>query len=286
MSDLAILTGAGGFLASEVLRFESGLKILPLTHDQLDIANRDKVRECMTAHKPRFVINCAAFRDIDKAESARAEASRVNTEGPKNLAEACDRIGAKLIHFGTHGVFGGDKCAPYLESDRPQPLNHYALTKLEGEMAVLEMLPPERRLVIRISWPYGLGGNNFIRAILQAAKTRAEVQVVSDQTGTPNPVSLLAKQVMSLLREGEGLFHLSCKGSCSRFEFIKLLLSELNIPCRVVPVPAEAFPTVATRPRHIAIATEIPWMERIAPMPAWQEGFYEFLRENKGAFLE
>lgn len=257
-----------------------GIDFRALDREGLDISEPDQIRGAIEGFRPDVLVNCAAFRDVDRAETEYAEAWKVNADGPLRLAEACRDAGIKLVHFGTHGVFDGLKQGPYVESDPARPLNRYAVTKLEGEAAVARTLPPDQYLILRISWPYGRSTNNFIGAILEAAKTKEEVRVVADHLGTPTPARLIAERTLALVSQGAGLFHLTCRGSCSRYELMDVIFRRLNLKCRLVPAAAAEFPTLAPRPPNIALATEIKWMDDLAPMPSWKDALEEFLRRE------
>lgn len=271
------MVGSALALAAKEL---DGREFLGFGHEGLDILQVDRLRAAFERHRPQFLINCAAYRDVDKAEVEPGLAFQINAEGPRLLAEACKEFGVKLVHFSTHGVFDGKKAGPYVESDPALPINRYAGTKLEGEAAIARLLPPDQYLILRISWPYGTGANNFIGAILEAAKTRDEVRVVADQVGSPTPLSLIARQTLALISGGRGRFHLTCRGSCSRFELMESIFKRLGLGCKITPVMASDFPTLAPRPANIALATELKWMEEIAPMPTWREGLDEWLRKG------
>ena len=285
MSEVVLITGADGLLGSEFRSISAssvrGRKILGKSHRELDITDLRQVRRNVEELRPNFIVNCAAYRDIDKAESDRDSAYRVNVEGPRNLAEISRQAGVKLVHFSTHGVFDGEKAGPYLESDAVFPLNHYAATKLEGERVVASILPQAQCLVLRVAWPFGAKGNNFIHQILERAKRQPEIRVVADQIGVPNPARLLAAKTLELLDQADGLFHLSCLGSCSRFELMAFLVEALKLNCHLIPVTAAEFPTIAKRPRNMAIATERETIAKKLEMPHWREALSQYLAEGK-----
>ena len=286
MEDKVLVAGGDGLLGGEFpagdsLKNERGFQFYKFGHQGLDISDPEAVRRSIREINPKYVINCAAFRDIDRAETERDAAYSVNVVGSQNLAEYCAESGAKLIHYSTHGVFDGEKRGPYLESDSPGPLNFYGASKLEGEKKIASILPADQYLILRISWPYGRKNNNFISAILSLAKKNGRVRVVSDHFGVPNPASLLASKTLDLIREASGLFHLSCLGTCSRYQFISHLFERMKLPFPVVPVPASEFPTLAKRPKNIAIATEMSEIGNLAPMPNWEQALDLYLVDNR-----
>ncbi len=276
-----LITGSEGMLGSEFRSLARtalpGQRFSAFSHSELDIANPLQIQKRIDEVRPDILINCAAYREVDKAELEPEQAWKANAEGPRLLAEACRKQGVKLVHFSTHGVFGGEKEGPYVESDRPQPLNQYARTKWEGDRQVLQILPASQSLVLRISWPYARRVNNFIRAILARARSHSEVKIVADQIGIPNPARLLAMKTLEIAAEASGMLHLSCVGHCSRYELMTFLFDRLGLSCRALPVKAEEFPAPAPRPKNMAIATERKdWADRLA-MPDWKVALVDFL---------
>ena len=275
-----LITGGGGLVGSEFGHLATDrkweAKITALSHEQCDILNQDQIRSCLAQFKPDVLINCAAYREVDKAETERDQASRLNVEGPRLLARACRQAGVKLVHFGSHGIFDGEKNGPYLESDPAKPLHHYGRTKREGEQAVEAELPPNQRLILRIAWPYGRQNNNFIGAILKKARSSPNVSVVSDQVAVASPARLIALKTLEIAAEAEGLLHLSCTGQCSRYELMALVFDRLGLNCKIIPALARDFPALAPRPKNMAIATErTDWAGRLA-MPDWKEALLDF----------
>lgn len=288
MANTVYIFGANGFLGS---RFRSlaehprhaGDRFFFPGRRQLDLGDFAPLSRAFRDTKPDYVVNCAGFREVDLAESRRDEARLANVTGVQNLARACLESGAKLVHFSTHGVFDGEKAGPYFESDPPRPRHYYGQTKWEGEREAAALLPPEKLLILRISWPYGPGGNNFISKILLAARSSDCVRVVADEYGVPNPASLLAEKTLEIMAEAQGLLHLTCSGSCSRYEAISLMVQSLRIPCRVIPALSKDFPPAAPRPKNIAIATErADWAGRLS-MPGWREAWESFLARGESA---
>ncbi len=282
MSITILVIGANGFLGTAFRELaqrnqgEARRFIFP-SRQELDIRDFFGVERAFARWQPDFVINCAAFRKVDLAEMHREEAQAINVAGVKNLAQICRDTEAKLVHFSTQGVFDGKKSGPYVESDLASPINYYGLTKLLGEKEAMSLLPPEKLLILRISWPYGLGSNNFIAKILCIARDAGAVRVVSDEWGVPNPVSLLAEKTLEVMSEAQGLLHLSCSGYCSRYELISLIVQSLQISCQVLPVLSEEFPSKAPRPKNMAIATEREdWAAKLA-MPSWKDALTQFL---------
>jgi len=281
-----LVTGGGGLLGSEFreisLKTGSGAKkIITLKHQELDITDPYQVDRAFGEIRPSYLINCAAYTNVDKAEVEAEKAEKINVAGAKILAQACEKSRVKLIHFSTHFVFDGKKTTPYLESDPVEPLNVYGRTKLEGERIIQSLLPPDRHLILRVSWLYGKNGNNFIHSLWNASKDVSSVRVVDDQVAAPNPAPLLAKRTLDLLETGEGLFHFSCSGSCSRYELIRFLFSELKLSCKVIPISSGEFASLAKRPAFSAMGSERTELLKAADLPLWQDALRNYLAETR-----
>jgi len=284
-----LITGAGGLLGSEFQEISKKghpeFKIIPIKRDQLDITDLDQVSSVFSELNPDIVINCAGYTNVDAAELERELAWRLNVEGPRLLAEVCRATATKLVHYSSNSVFDGEKMTPYLESDTPSPIGFYGNTKLEGERVIQSILSKTDSLILRITWPYGRNGNNFINNILKNldrySAENVELRAVTDQIGTPNPAKLLASNTLALLEaETSGTFHLSCLGSCSKFEFISCLLSYVDLECRVVAATTQDFPSPAKRPRNSSLASEREEIQKILKLPSWQDALREYLNTD------
>ena len=190
------MTGAGGLLGSEFRSLSknsafASYEIVCLGRMDLDITQADSFEKQIERLKPDYLINCAAYTDVEGAELEKEQAWAVNVQGVQNLAEASRRHGIKLIHYSSDYVFDGQKRTPYLESDSPRPINRYGLSKWEGEKAIQSTLPLSQFLILRISWPYGKNGKNFIHQLWDLSKIRKNCGWWRT-VGVPNPAPLLA----------------------------------------------------------------------------------------------
>ncbi|MDV5389604.1 dTDP-4-dehydrorhamnose reductase [Shewanella xiamenensis] len=247
-----LLTGAHSQLAKALIRTHLNgglaLNLHPLTHAALDISDKYRVAEVFAQVKPDWVINCAAYNAVDKAETAVDEAYRVNSHGPELLATECALTGARLVHISSDYVFSGllagVEANALSETVTPSPLSVYGKTKLAGEQAVQRILG-ERAIVIRTAWLYGVDGHNFVKTMLRlmAATPNAQpLSVINDQIGSPTWVDTLALLIWQLMLTGEaGLFHYSGQGQCSWFEFaveIQQQALALKLLKKAVPIIA------------------------------------------------
>src|SRR5437879_8790775 len=221
-----LITGAGGQLGRELQDLLSGEEIHAAGHADLDVANRDAVFKAVERARPAWIINAAAFNDVDGAETAAERAFAVNGLGPAHLADAAARTGARLLHISTDYVFDGTKGTPYTEEDNPNPQSVYARSKYEGERRVLDS--EANACVLRTSWLYGEHGRNFVKTILQAAERGGPLRVVSDQTGSPTSTHDLADAIAALIRaSARGLFHVVNRGACSRNELSRAIVQDM-----------------------------------------------------------
>ena len=245
--------------------------------EDLDITDRIAAAGFIQDERPEVVIHAAAYTDVDAAESDPATAAAVNSRGAENVASACREVGARMILISTDYVFDGEKRTPYVESDRPNPVNAYGRSKLEGEILARRALPTAT--VVRTAWLYGAGGENFITKILAGARGANCLQMVSDEVGSPTWTVDLAAALKQLIECGAFglLYHLAGAGACSRYEFAAELFSLLGIKdCRLEPVGKESFPTPARRPAYSALSSERLGLENIEPLRHWREALNEF----------
>ncbi|MEW6364448.1 MAG: dTDP-4-dehydrorhamnose reductase [Acidobacteriota bacterium] len=224
-----VVTGASGQLGREIVRLlrTAGHEILASDLRELDIGDRSSVESELERIHPDLVVNCAAYTDVERAETDREAAMRANRDGPMHLAELSTRCGALLVHYSTDFVFDGLKAAPYTEEDTPNPLSHYGRTKLDGDLQVLKTAP--QHLLIRTSWVFGHGPKNFVLAIARKVLEREPLRVVCDQRGSPTYARDIADATMRLLETGaRGLMNFCNDGDCTRLEYAREIARQLG----------------------------------------------------------
>ncbi|HVO86941.1 MAG TPA: dTDP-4-dehydrorhamnose reductase [Casimicrobiaceae bacterium] len=271
-----LITGAKGQLGAELAAsLRPHGEVTALTRAQLDLADADAIVRVMREMKPRIVVNAAAYTAVDRAETDRDAAFAVNARAPGVMAEECARLGALLIHYSTDYVFDGAATRPYDEDAPTGPLNVYGASKLAGEEAILSLNADA--LIFRTSWVYGLRGANFLLTIRRLAAQRDELRIVADQVGAPNWSRTLAQATGTLvargdrrLRERRGLYHLSCGGQASWYEFAKAIVGEAQRP-RVVPIASSEYPTPARRPAFGVLDTRRFTATFGFALPHWRE---------------
>ena len=237
-----LITGANGMLAKSVKPKLSNENLICTDVTELDITNKKSVIEFVEKNKPEYIINCAAFTAVDKAETAGKIVEKINSEGPKNLAIAAKKSGAKLIHISTDYVFGGDLdiSKAYSEEDEKVPVTEYGRTKLLGEQAIQENC--EQYYIFRTAWLYG-DGNNFVRTMLKLGKTKDEISVVSDQHGSPTYAEDLAQIIKEAIEKKipYGVYHTTNEGFTTWYDFTKAIFEKASITCKINPVTTEEY---------------------------------------------
>lgn len=267
------VTGAGGQLATAFARMLEG-EVFLSREEAVDIRDAEAVRAAVRGFAPDAVLHCAAYTNVDGAEADPDTAAAVNVLGTRNVLQAVLGTHTAVVAFSTDYVFDGRKGSPYVESDRPRPLNVYGRTKLEMEQEVLRWV---RGTVIRTSWLYSATGNNFVKTILAAARDRAgtgtPLRVVDDQVGSPTYAGHLAAGVDELLRSGvgPGLYHLAGSGYCSWCELAREVVQLAGLEVDVEPITTAEAGRPAPRPAFSALGSERP----VPRLPNWAEGVAE-----------
>jgi dTDP-4-dehydrorhamnose reductase len=243
---------------------------------RLDISDRVAVEEAVREARPEVIVNCAAWTDVDGAESAAGAAQAVNGAGAGHVARAAAAAGAWTLHISTDYVFDGSKREPYVESDSAAPTSQYGRTKLAGEREVAQAAPGAHTIV-RSSWLFGAGGQCFPKTILRIASERDELTVVDDQVGCPTFTGHLAPALLTLARtRPAGVLHVAGAGQCSWHEFAGAIVSRAGLPTRVLPGRTADLGRPAPRPAYSVLGTE---RGAEAPaLPTWQEGLDAFMK--------
>jgi dTDP-4-dehydrorhamnose reductase len=274
-----VVTGAGGMLGQDVASAarEKGHDVVALARAELDVADAAAVAATIARARPEAVVNCAAWTDVDGAESDPDGASAVNAAGAGNVARAAAATGARLVHVSTDYVFDGRKPAAYVESDATGPRSVYGQTKLAGERAVAEA--GGSHAIVRSSWLFGTGGRNFVATMLALGAEREEVAVVTDQIGCPTATRHLAPALLELAAgAAEGVFHVAGAGACSWRDLAVEALRQAGVECRVLPCTTAEMPRPAPRPANSALVSERAESPRL---PRWQEGVSDYLSARK-----
>ena len=265
-----LLTGRNGQVGWELERALPALgEVVATDRSRLDLRDPDAIRRIVQETSPGLIVNAAAYTAVDRAETERDVAIQVNAVAPRVLAEEAKRLGALLVHYSTDYVFDGEKRAPYIESDSPNPLSHYAFTKLEGERAVAQV--GGRHLILRTSWVYGPRASNFYQIILRKAAANEPMRMVADQTSVPTSSAFVAAKTVALLGRGEeGLLHLVPSGQATRHEFARAVVAATRSRSRVDPAHTVDFPAPARRPAYSVLDNRRAGAA-LGFLPSWQE---------------
>jgi dTDP-4-dehydrorhamnose reductase len=274
-----LLLGAGGQLgtAFRALLHERGQEYLAFDQE-LDITDFGRLRQIFDDARPDVVINCAAYNNVDQAEAEWRQAFVVNGIAVGGLARVAREYGCILVHYSTDYVFDGEKETPYTIADRPCPISLYGESKLLGEEQL--WLNGVRFFLIRTSWVFGQGNENFVTKLLQWAKGQQELKVVNDQVSSPTYTRDLARATMKLLETGRfGCYHLCNSGSCSRYDWAEFILKQINWSGKLLPAKSSDFDTPAARPQY-SVLDCLPYAQIVGEeLPGWQEATLNFLKE-------
>lgn len=273
-----LITGANGMLAKAVRNELKDEELILTDVTELDITNIDSVRKFVNKEKPEYIINCAAYTAVDKAEEQLELARKVNALGPKNLAIAANEENATLIHISTDYVFGGEKPVDedYSENEEKHPDTVYGITKLEGEQAIIENT--FKYYIFRTAWLYG-DGNNFVRTMLNLGKEKEELNVVADQHGSPTYAVDLARIIHQAIEKGipYGVYHTTNLGYTTWYDFTKEIFELAKIDCKVNPVTSEEFVRPAKRPKNSKLSKEKLLKEGIQ-VPTYEDALERYLK--------
>jgi dTDP-4-dehydrorhamnose reductase len=247
----------------------------------VDLADPDSIRHVIREVKPAIVLNAAAYTAVDKAEEESELAYKINGTAPGILAEECLRLKALLVHYSTDYVFDGNQTQPYIELDTKNPLGVYGASKLAGEQAIANQ--GGQYLILRTAWVYGLRGKNFLLTIQRRAKTRSELSIVDDQIGAPTWSRMIAQATAHIMaqlysplyqldiEELSGIYHLTCAGQTSWYEFAKAIIVESEKQPRVLPITSRYYPTPASRPAHSVLSNKKLAKTFGVTLPVWNK---------------
>lgn len=278
-----LVCGGSGQLGTDcakVLGKAHGLVSYDRLH--LDITDAGAVDDAVRTHRPDIVLNCAAYTRVDDCETDRELSWKVNADGPRNLAIAVQRSGARLIHISTDYVFDGRKKPPepYVEDDRTSPLSYYGKTKLGGEEAIREIC--DSHTIVRTAWIYGLKGHNFLKTMLKLSMRNPGrvFKVVDDQYGSPTWSYRLAEQISRMIERGaRGTYHATAEGYCTWYQLALYFLGRMGVEHNLVPCSTGEYPTPAIRPRNSILENRKLKEEGLNIMTQWRDDIDLFVKE-------
>lgn len=281
-----LLIGANGQLGTDMNRVfrDAGDTVFPYVHAQLDVCSEDSVARVLDETQPDLVLNTAAYHRVEECEKKSDLAFQVNGTAPMQLAIACQKAGATLVHFSTDYVFGGyAKNTPYEESDRPAPLNVYGASKALGEFLIPDYT--DRYFVLRVCGLYGTAGSsgkggNFVETMLKKGMAGDNIRVVDDQVLTPTYTVDLAEAVRKLvLTEKYGLYHLTSEGECSWFDFTRHIFASAGIQAKLSPVKSTEFASPVKRPSYSVLSKAKARAVGVS-LPSWRDALPRYLKQR------
>lgn len=275
-----LVTGAKGQLGYDVMKLLQARNIECLGADieDFDITDAQATAAFIINYCPDAVIHCSAYTAVDKAEENLELCKAVNGQGTRNIAAVCKEIDAKLVYISTDYVFPGTGDREYEVNDSTGPIGAYGLTKLDGELAVRELLT--KYFIVRISWVFGKNGNNFVKTMLRLGKERSEINVVCDQIGSPTYTADLAPLLCDMvMTEKYGTYHATNEGYCSWAEFTQVIFKQAGYTAKVNFIPTSEYPTRANRPLNSRMSKRSLDKAGFSHLPTWQDALKRYLVE-------
>ena len=278
---MILLIGSNGQLGQEFKKLfnNNNIKYLAVDHNELDISNEKEIKSFFELNnKFDIIINCAAYNEVDKGEEESAMVIKINTYGALELAKYAKEINAIYVTYSTDFVFDGKKREPYTEEDIPNPLSEYGKSKANGEKLVLENY--EKSYVIRTSWLFGIGGNNFNKQVINWSKTKDILKIADDLVSVPTYAKDLAYFSWKLIQTGRfGLYHITNSGVTSKYEQAKYILEKIKWKGKIERAKADDFKSPAERPKYSKLSSEKVENLLGEKIPNWENGLDRFLKE-------
>lgn len=273
-----IVTGSKGQLGTDVadLLTQKGFEAIGADLPETDITDPDAIDSLISETKADAVIHCAAFTNVDLAETEKETCRKINEEGTLNIALACKKHGIKLLYISTDYVFSGEGNEPFETDCKTSPCNYYGETKLAGENSVRENC--EKHFIVRISWVFGENGKNFVKTMLRLAQTKDEITVVCDQVGSPTYTKDLAVLLCDMIgTEKYGTYHATNEGFCSWAEFAAEIMRLSKSEAKIIPIPSSEYKSVAVRPANSRLSKKALTENGFKRLPDWHDALGRFL---------
>ena len=273
-----IVTGSKGQLGTDVISElkNKGIEAVGADLPELDITDAEAVKAFIASCKADAVIHCAAFTNVDLAESDKETCEKVNVFGTENIALSCAKHGMKMLYLSTDYVFGGSGEEPFETDSATYPCNFYGETKLAGEKAVIASC--DKHFIVRISWVFGENGKNFVKTMLRLAETKDEITVVCDQTGSPTYTKDLAALLCEMIQsEKYGIYHATNEGFCSWAEFAAEIMKLSGAKTKIIPVTSSEYKSVAQRPLNSRLSKASIDEGGFGRLPHWQDALKRYL---------
>lgn len=279
---MILVTGVNGQLGFDVVRElnRRNIECLGIGRSELDITDEKAVSEYISKIKPECVIHCAAYTAVDRAEDEEEICTKVNVYGTEYIAKACKKTNAKMIYISTDYVFNGHGTEPFEVDGSIGALSVYGRTKYEGELKVKENL--HKYFIVRVSWVFGINGNNFVKTMLRLGKEKESLNVVCDQIGSPTYTFDLAPLLCDMaVSEKYGVYHATNEEFCSWADFAEEIMKKSNLNCKINHIPTSEYPTKAVRPFNSRLSKDSLIDNNLELLPDWRNALNRFLKELK-----
>ena len=273
-----LVTGVRGQLGHDVVEelTRRGIDAVGVDIEEMDMTDKDSVDSVVRGAAPDAVIHCAAYTAVDAAEENEELCRRVNADGPRNIAGVCRELDIKMLQVSTDYVFDGRGDNFWRPEDECHPQSVYGQTKYEGELAVQNTL--EKYFIVRIAWSFGVNGKNFVKTMLNLAKTHDTIRVVDDQVGSPTYTFDLARLLVDMvLTDRYGIYHATNEGICSWYDFACAIFEEAGVDVKVIPVSTEEYAAKAPRPANSRLDKEKLTENGFEKLPPWRDALKRFL---------
>jgi len=275
-----LVTGYTGQLGYDVFREgnKRGFEMVGLGSKDLDITQEHVVNQSVEEIQPDAIIHCAAYTAVDKAEDDKENCWNVNVNGTRYLAEAAIKVHAKFMYISTDYVFDGEGDTPFDENDEPNPVGYYGLTKYEGEKLTQSLL--SEWFIVRISWVFGINGNNFVKTMLRLSETHDELNVVGDQVGSPTYTFDLSRLLIDMVQTNKyGIYHATNEGFCSWADFATEIFKQVGKSMKVNHIKTEDYHTRAVRPNNSRLSKQKLVDNGLIALQSWQKSLNHYLKE-------
>ena len=275
-----LVTGVKGQLGYDVVKElgKRGHQPIGVDREEMDLMDNEAIRIFIMNLKPDAIIHCAAYTAVDKAEEEAEICYQINAEAVKVIAECAKELDVKMIYISTDYVFDGTKEGEYVETDIPNPINVYGASKLKGEQYVQELL--EKYYIVRISWVFGVNGNNFIKTMRRLGLERDELNIIHDQVGSPTYTEDLAPLLVDMIETNKyGIYHATNEGFCSWYEFANEIFKQSRIEVKTNPITTDQYPTAAKRPMNSQMSKAKLKENGFNILPTWQNALTDYIKK-------
>lgn len=273
-----LVTGVKGQLGYDVVKDleKRGHQPIGVDREEMDLMDNEAIRTFIMNLKPDAIIHCAAYTAVDKAEEEVETCYQINAESVKVISECAKELDVKLIYISTDYVFDGTKDGEYVETDIPNPINVYGASKLKGEQYVQQFL--EKYYIVRISWVFGVNGNNFIKTMRRLGSEREALTIIHDQVGSPTYTADLAPLLVDMMETDKyGIYHATNEGTCSWYEFANEIFKQSGIEVKTSPITTDQYPTAAKRPMNSRMSKAKLVENGFNLLPTWQKALVNYL---------